>query len=152
MTESLNSDNPEPRNCRLFFLVLASRRGPDSSESVNYSVFLAWTHVIFETHQMIESHIKWPLFWYNFRYPHAPKSGKIMTFLAVCAKKAPTKVRKRTYSLYCFYLGSDFKGNVSRVSCSFWFIANHSLLCTMELNVKKEITFKRQNHSFMSNR
>ena len=75
-----------------------------------------------------------------------------MTFLAICAKKAPTKVRKSTFSLYCFYLGSDFEGTVSRLSCSFGFIANHFLLCTMELNVKKEITFKRQNHSFMSNR
>ena len=75
-----------------------------------------------------------------------------MTLLAMCAKKAPTKVRKSTFSLYCFYLGCDFKGTVSRLSCSFCFTANYFLLCTMEFNVKKEITFKRQNHSFMSNR
>ena len=31
-------------------------------------------------------------------------------------------------------------------------IANYASLCTMELNVNKEITCKRQNHSFFSNK
>ena len=120
MTESLNSDNPEPRNRRLFFLVLASRRGPDSSESVNYSVFLAWTHEILKpTKIMIELHIKWPCFGITSNTLTAQKLGKIMTLLAMCAKKAPTKVRKSTVSLYCFYFGCDFKRTVSRLSCSF---------------------------------
>ena len=62
-----------------------------------------------------------------------------MTLLAMCAKKAPTKVRKSTFSSYCFYLGSDFKGTVSRLSCSFCFTAITFCYALWNLTLKKKL-------------